>query len=265
MDRPRPFLGELKVGAYYYIATSNTRPFRGCGWYNFNMTKLGIDEDIITSSDIKQEFVPSETLPADFFVPYLDRIEKSFEGLDLAKEFKTKADKVWTFGKLKKAVLCSFIGSMAQDHRESQWLRTTLSPATAASWSSDPNCTIVTQPFKGGIMQANKIDCKAALPFESIYVGNFNKEIAIESTACFIRWEVIHDSNVHLYKLEKDIRKIGGLPFWFKTDCVGGIGPKPDIATYFWDEEKQVPMLHEEEPQPPKCERMARHIRPCKE
>eukprot|EP00966_Prymnesium_polylepis_P134266 3103665-Prymnesium_polylepis.1 len=62
--------------------------------------------------------------------------------------------------------------------------------------------------------------------------------MAIESTACFIRWEVIHDSNVLLYNLEKDIINMGGSPLWLKTDCIGGIGPMPDIAKYFWDEEK---------------------------
>ena len=146
MDRPRTFSGELQVGGYYYVATSNMKPFRGCGWYNFNMTKLGVNEDIIGLCQINYEFVPSETLPADFFIPYLDRIEKSFEGLDLTKEFVTKAGKIWTFGKLKKAVLCSFIGSMAPYHRESQWLRTTLSPATAASWMTnqgDVNCFVL--------------------------------------------------------------------------------------------------------------------------
>jgi hypothetical protein len=269
MDRPRSFSGELKVGAYYYIATTNTRPFRGCGWYNYNMTKLGLDYHIITLSDIIHEFVPSETLPGDFFVPYLDRIEKSFEGLDLTNEFVTKAGKIWTFGKLKKALLCSFIGSMAPDHRESQWLRTTLSPATAGSWSTDPNCTIVTQPFVQDldhIIKPDGTEEKLVGPkFPSLFVGNFNKEMAIESTGCFIRWEVIHDSNVLLYKLEKDVLKNGGLPCWLKTDCIGGIGPKPDINNYFWDDDNTVPMLHHEQPEPPKCERMARHIRPCKE
>eukprot|EP00966_Prymnesium_polylepis_P096287 2231007-Prymnesium_polylepis.1 len=56
MDRPRPFSGELQVGGYYYVYTSNTRPFRGCGWYNYSMTKLGFDEDIIGLCQIDYEF-----------------------------------------------------------------------------------------------------------------------------------------------------------------------------------------------------------------
>ena len=128
----------------------------------------------------------------------------------------------------------------------------------------DLNC-FVSQPFQTKTFTNDYcISEDETTNFSSIYVGNFNREMAIESTGCFIRWEVIHDSNVFLYKLEKDIRGIGGLPFWFKTDCIGGIGPKLDIATYFWDDDKQIPMLHYEEPEAPKCERMARHNRPRK-
>ena len=48
---------------------------------------------------------------------------------------------------------------------------------------------------------------------------------------------------------------------WRKTDAIGGMGPKLDIDKYFYDEARTAPMLHWEDPAPPKDERKPREVR----
>ena len=61
--------------------------------------------------------------------------------------------------------------------------------------------------------------------------------------------------------MEQEIKFIGGTPLWRKTDAIGGMGPKLDIDKYFYDEARTAPMLHWEDPAPPKDERKPREVR----
>ena len=112
------------------------------------------------------EYIPSEVLASDHFVPYLDRIEQAFDGLEgNFTTSNTKSTKEWNFTSLMKAVKCSLVGAFAQKDRHSEWVRATLSPATAASWTimdgTDQEC-FVSQPLLS-------TDHK----FNQIYVGRF--------------------------------------------------------------------------------------------
>ena len=256
MDAPKPFTGTLKLekAGWYYVETKQAFPFRGCSWYPVATVQLGLEYHLIAFTDIKYEYIPSEVLAPDHFVSYLDRIEQAFEGLEgNFTTSNTKSTKEWNFTSLMKAVKCSLIGAFAQKDRHSEWVRATLSPATAASWTimdgTDQEC-FVSQPLLS-------TDHK----FNQIYVGRFTQKRAIESSACIIRAEVLEGSSRAMFLMEQAIKSIGGTPLWRKTDAIGGMGPKLDIDKYFYDEARTAPMLHWEDPAPPKDERKPREVR----
>ena len=256
MDAPKPFTGTLEPekAGWYYVETMQTFPFRGCSWYPVATVKLGLEYHLIAFTDIKYEYIPSEVLAPDHFVPYLDRIEQAFEGLEgNFTTSNTKSTKEWNFTSLMKAVKCSLVGAFAQKDRHSEWVRATLSPATAANWTimdgTDQEC-FVSQPLLS-------TDHK----FNQIYIGRFTQKRAIESSACFIREEVLEASSRAMFYIEQEIKFIGGTPLWRKTDAIGGMGPPIDIDKYFYDEARTAPMLHWEDPAPPKDERKPREVR----
>ena len=112
MDTPRPFSGTIdqEKAGWYYVVTNRTFPFRGSSWYPVQTVCLGLHHKLISLDNIKYEWIPSTTLAEDHFVPYLERIDQAFEGLDC--EFTTTTvstrgtDKQWTFKSLQKA-LCA--------------------------------------------------------------------------------------------------------------------------------------------------------------
>ena len=282
MDGKKPFSGTLQQGGWYFVVTKQTFPFRGSTYYSYNFVTTAMHHRLMTLEDIRYEYVPSATLAPDHFVPYLDRIEAGFD--DLKGEW-SKGDKVYSVAKLKKQTLCSFVGAMASTQRKSEWARTTLSPQTAASWTIEGG--FVTQPYKrletlgGGIRytgtlpqlewgilydepiisEAIEASYEPLRRYSQIYLGQFEREVALESSACFIRWEVLDASTVAMFQIEYATKSIGGTPVWRKTDAIGGDGPCPNIEEYFYDDARTAPMLHHEEPSAPKDERKPREVR----
>lgn len=260
MDAPRPFSGTIdqEKAGWYYVVTNQTFPFRGSSWYPVQTICLGLDHKLICLDDIKYEYIPSTTLAKDHFVPYVDRIDQAFADLGTCEqEFTTVStrgtEKNWTFKSLQKAVKCSLVGAFAQKERHSEWVKATASPALASNWSisdgSDQEC-FVSQP----LLHSNH-------RYNGIYVGQFSRTLAIESSGCIIRAEILEASSRAMFALEHATKQIGGTPLWRKTDAVGGMGPCIDISTHYWDEDKTTPMLQFEDPAPPKDERKPREIR----
>ena len=260
MDTPRPFSGtiEKEKAGWYYVVTNRTFPFRGSSWYPVLTVCLGLHHKLISLDGIKYEWIPSNTLAKDHFVSYLDRIDQAFADLvTCEQQFTTVStrgtEKKWTFKSLQKAVKCSLVGAFAQKERHSEWVKATTSPALASNWSisdgTDQEC-FVSQPL---LHTEHK--------YNGIYVGQFSRTLAIESSGCIIRAEILEASSRAMFFLEHATKQIGGTPLWRKTDAVGGMGPCIDITTYYWDEEKTVPMLQFEEPAPPKDERKPREVR----
>ena len=257
MDVPKPFSGTIdqEKAGWFYVVTNQTFPFRGSSWYPVQTVCLGLHNQLISLDDIKNEYIPTTTLSKDHFVSHLDKIDNAFENLEgIFTTISTRgSEKQWTFKSLQKAVKCSFVGALAQKERHSEWIRATLSPTKASNWfisdGSDQEC-FVSQPLLNFEHKYNEI-----------YVGQFKKNLAIESSGCIIRAEILEASSRAMFFLEKATKKIGGNPLWRKTDAVGGMGSCLDISTYFWDDDKTVPMLQFEKPAPPKDERKPRQIR----
>ena len=256
MDAPRPFSGKIEPqkAGWYYVETTCTFPFRGSTYYPVQTVILGLEHKLIRRDDIKFELIPSDVLAPDHFVSYFDRIEQAFEGLEgTFTTSNTKSSRQWDFKSVLKTVKCSLIGAFAQKERQSEWCRATLSKYTAANWTindgTDREC-FVSQPL-----------LETDFKFNEIFVGRFKETKAIESSALLIRAEILEESSRMMFLLERDIKNIGGLPLWRKTDAVGGRGPQLDISKYYYDEERKVPMLQFEDPAPPKDERKPREIR----
>ena len=269
MDTPRPFSGTIdqEKAGWYYVVTNRTFPFRGSSWYPVQTVCLGLHHKLISLDDIKYEWIPSTTLANDHFVSYLDRIDQAFADLGDCVEFEALpydrqeftttttrgAEKVWTFKSLQKAVKCSLVGAFAQKERHSEWVKATTSPTLASNWAisdgSDQQC-FVSQPL---LHTEHK--------YNGIYVGQFSRTLAIESSGCMIRAEILEASSRAMFFLEHATKQIGGTPLWRKTDAVGGTGPCIDISTYHWDKDKTIPMLQFEDPAPPKEERKPREVR----
>lgn len=260
MDAPRPFSGKIdqEKAGWFYVVTLQKFPFRGSSWYPVQTVILGLNHKLIFLDNIKYEWIPSTTLAKNHFVSYLDRIDQAFTDLgDCEQEFTTVStrgnEKKWTFKSLQKAVKCSLVGAFAQKERHSEWVKATLSPALASSWvmndGTDQEC-FVSQPLSHTEHRYNEI-----------YVGQFKKNLAIESSGCIIRAEILEASSREMFYIEHATKNIGGTPLWRKTDAIGGMGPCIDISTYYWDEEGEVPKLQFEDPAPPKDERKPREVR----
>ena len=93
MDGLKPFSGSLREGGWYFVVTKQTFPFRGSTFYSYHFVTNKLHHRLMTLEDIRYEYVPSTTVAPDHFVPYLDRIEAGFDGLE--GEW-SKGDKVYS-------------------------------------------------------------------------------------------------------------------------------------------------------------------------
>ena len=106
----------IKVG-FYYIETENTFPFRGCGWYSHPLVCLGLDDNIITKTDIKLKLESSKTLPKNHFQDKID---------NLLGAFSSEPD-------LQKLCINAYIGLMGKSSQESSKTEFTLCKYEAAN------------------------------------------------------------------------------------------------------------------------------------
>ena len=79
MDVPREFTGELRTGRYYVHTTCDRGPFRGNGWHYLPDIEYGLDRGLISKDDIKLEWIPSKTVPHDFFQPIVQMLLDAFQ------------------------------------------------------------------------------------------------------------------------------------------------------------------------------------------
>ena len=115
MDHPTPFGGEIRCGLFF-VETTAAFPFRGVGWYSEPLVRYGVDEGLITRSEIKLQLIPSKTLPPDYFQSHIEQLEKAFDG-DPA---------------LQKLASNSFIGLQGRTRREHEFTVLSLNAAEAA-------------------------------------------------------------------------------------------------------------------------------------
>ena len=120
-DYVEPYAGKEITTGKYYVITDNVFPFRGSGWYAHNLVQFGLDFGLIHADQIKHQFLPSLTLPADFFQPVIDR---------LLKAFAHDPDQ-------QKLAVNALVGMMARCAHKASWPKFSMDRTEAGTWCAD--------------------------------------------------------------------------------------------------------------------------------
>lgn len=90
-----PFNGNIMTGTYFVI-TDNCFPLKRTGWYPDCLIRDCLDMGVIKLDDIKKQVIACNTLPADFFIPFVESVKEKIND------------------KLQKKVINYFIGCLAK-------------------------------------------------------------------------------------------------------------------------------------------------------
>jgi nucleoside-triphosphatase THEP1 len=238
MDSPQPFSGEVKCGMYY-VNTENTYPFRGCGWYYEPLVNYGLNEGLISFSNIQLEFIPSNTLNPDHFQKNINTLLQAFECEPA----------------LQKVCVNAYIGLMGRTKQIATTSKFSLCPETASEWwcSNDDNIDSDKTVFIRNHILENG---------ELLYEGIESYQIISESTTYPIYAMILQMEAVELHKLETLIISNGGLVLDRNTDAIRYIAKKPlNIDNYYWDTQKQILKYQTEESKPLQIQRMSNFCR----
>jgi len=229
MDMPTKYNGVIKCGMYY-INTSNTFPFRGCGWYFEPLIKYGLDNGLINETNILYEFIPYNTLPNDYFKTHIDILLNAFScEKDLQKLAINSLIGVWG---ITKKTTCKSVFS--------------LSPYTASEWYYEANNE------KNVFIKNHKIDEDT-----TIYEGLISEDIICENTNYCLYAMILQMEALELHKMETIILENGGIPLDRNTDAIRYASKnKIDIIPYCYDKENNVRKYKDEEPKELQVEKL---------
>ena len=78
MDYPTPFTGALACGRYFVHTSCTQPPFRGNGWYSLPEVEEGLSCGFFARAAIKLQYLPSKTVPSDYFQPMVALLKDIF-------------------------------------------------------------------------------------------------------------------------------------------------------------------------------------------
>jgi hypothetical protein len=235
MDCPCEFKGAIKCGMYY-VNTSNTFPFRGCGWYYEPLVKYGLDNGLISIQEIILEFIPSKKLSNDYFQNNIDALLSAFQSEPL----------------LQKICVNAYIGLMGRTTRTSSKSKFTLCPHEASEWWGCYN-DFADQYEKNVFIRNHTLDNK-----EILYEGIESQDIISETSTYPIYAQILQMEAIELHKLEMLIIQNDGTILDRNTDAVRYIAKKElDISHYYWNEDKSILKYQVENAKPLEVERMS--------
>ena len=78
MDEPIKFIGDVSRPGLYYLESAQSFPIRGNGFYSQAMINYLLDQEIITSDQIKYVIYASCSIPHDFFNKFVDYCYNNF-------------------------------------------------------------------------------------------------------------------------------------------------------------------------------------------
>lgn len=67
------------------VETNNYIPFKGTGWYSYSMVNKALAKGLIKLDQIKHCVTASFTLPADYYVPFVETVREKLRNKNLAK------------------------------------------------------------------------------------------------------------------------------------------------------------------------------------
>ena len=236
MDIPRPFTGTIRCGTYY-VESTNTFPLRGNGWYSQPLVEYTLFRNIIQLEDIKMEFIPSTTLPPEYFRKNIDTLLNAFD-IDPG---------------MQKLSVNSMIGLFGRTKHTSSRVKFTLCKHEASQWWADD------KEAKSDVFIRNiQLDDENML-----YQGIFTEPVEIEGLKYPLYKQILEMEAMELHTLERIISNSGARILDRNTDAIR-YEYREELNTdgYYWDDEKTVPKYQSEAPRPLEKEILPRMVRP---
>ena len=236
MDIPRPFSGTIKCGTFY-VESTNSFPLRGSGWYSHPLVEYVLSRNIIQLDDIKYEFLPSNTLPADHFKKPIDLLLDAFS----------------VEPTMQKLSVNSLIGLFGRTKHTATKVKFTLCIQEASEWWADDKES-----------QADVFIRNIGLDNgETLYEGIFTEDVKVDGLKYPLYKQILEMEAIELHSLERLICNGGGVILDRNTDAIR-YERRTALLTdgYYWDDAQTVPKYQTEAPKPLANEVLPRMIRP---
>lgn len=203
LDQPTKFK-HVQPG-FFYVETDAYFPMRGTRWYSQPMVEYALELNIIELEDIKYQYVPSFTVPHDYFVKYIDSVYE-IEDKPLAK-----------------LIINSFIGTFNKN--EFSFTKAVFSEQFA--------------DMSYFYMKNNTNDVHISED-AGLYMLQSTKTIKTDSNKRPIYAQVLDLEAIELHKLERLVNEHGYVVSGLCTDAVYYYGDKFDIDTdkYKYEDKK---------------------------
>ena len=216
MDGVEEYKGQDGAGIYY-VETSCFFPMHGNGWYQLPMIEFCLNENLISTTDIKYCVIASCTIPHDYFNKFILNCRQ----------------KLGEDGKL---AINSMIGSFAINKKNSLW-----------------QCSKITENINEafeGFLENKETFVDQGESERGTYYSVFKE---VDTTTCEtekpIYNMIMELEAIELYKLSIIIESKGGTVIDLKTDCIRCGFPDEipftttndkDLDGYYFDEAKTV-------------------------
>eukprot|EP00966_Prymnesium_polylepis_P220344 5097083-Prymnesium_polylepis.1 len=189
-DYTEPYAGKAITTGKYYVITDNVFPFRGSGWYPHNLVRFGLKRGLISADQIKHQFLPSLTLPSDFFQPVIDR---------LLKAFAHDPDQ-------QKLAVNALVGMMARCAHKASWPKFSMDRTEAGTWCAD--------------VALRFIETLLLPDGTPLYQGTHSREVVHDETGRPIYDQVLAQEAIELFVIADEVKRGGGVVLELKTDEV---------------------------------------------
>jgi len=185
MDKPDIYKGQNEPGLYY-VETEQYFPFRGNGWYPYNLIKYGLETNLIKSSEIKYVILSSLEVPADYYNGLIDYL---YENIDEAK-----------------LSVNSMIGNFKPKPRE-QWKSLLITESASEAFYYHLK-------LNGSFIDVRNINNKK---YYQIYSSSI---ISKQESDAPIYNQILAQEAIELHKLKCIIEEKGGVCLDLNTDCI---------------------------------------------
>ena len=217
MDKPVNYNGQ-KLPGLYYVETDQYFPFRGNGWYYYPLIEYGLNNNLITSEEVKYALISSLTIPANHYNGFIDYL---YANVDEAK-----------------LSVNAMIGNFKPKPRE-QWKSELITEDANEAYYHFLK-------FKGSFIDVRTVKEK---DYYQIYSTTIKSK---EETESPIYNQIIELEAIELHKLKTIIESKGGLCLDANTDAVSCVFKRDilpfemlddiNLKGYYYDDEKKIPM-----------------------
>jgi 5-methylcytosine-specific restriction endonuclease McrA len=206
----------------YRIVTNNYLPFKGTGWYTYNLVRKALADELIDLKDITHCVRASFTMPANYYAEFIKYVRENVDNKNLAKP-----------------IINMFIGSLGHKVSKTRkvFLTTSMNEASYHKFAvaEDENRQVHVKKSKtvGGLME---IFTNSIRYVESNHVPIFNQILDEEA------WQ--------LYEIKKllDKHNCRQMIYYNTDNAIAEFSCEKDVNAcreeglkVFWDKEKKVP------------------------